>query len=84
MRYTLTKNYSEITESYGVFQNSSGNAEIEITANIEEAGIILRPFQTVTISQKVFARKIGNAGACVLTVLPKTMRKSNRNSTKTM
>ena len=70
MRYTLTKNYSEITESYGVFQNSSGNAEIEITANIEEAGIILRPFQTVTISQKVFARKIGNAGACVLTVLP--------------
>ena len=69
-RYTLTKNYAEITESYGVFQNSSGNAEIEITNDVAEAGIILRPFQTVTISQKVFARKIGNAGACLLTVLP--------------
>lgn len=69
-RYTLTKNYSEIAESYGVFQNSSGNAEIEITNDVAEAGIILRPFQMVTISQKVFARKIGNAGACLLTVLP--------------
>ena len=69
-RYTLTKNYSEIAESYGVFQNSSGNAEIEITNDVAEAGIILRPFQIATISQKVYARKIGNAGACLLTVLP--------------
>ena len=69
-RYTLTKNYTEIAESYGVFQNSSGNAEIEITNDVAEAGIILRPFQTATISQKVYARKIGNAGACLLTVLP--------------
>ena len=69
-RYTLTKNYTEIAESYGVFQNSSGNAEIEITNDVAEAGIILRPFQMATISQKVYARKIGNAGACLLTVLP--------------
>ena len=69
-RYTLTKNYTEIAESYGVFQNSSGNAEIEITNDVTEAGIILRPFQTAMINQKVYARKIGNAGACLLTVLP--------------
>ncbi len=42
-RYTLTKNYTEIAESYGVFQNSSGNAEIEITNDVAKAGIILRP-----------------------------------------
>ncbi len=69
-RYTLTKNYTEIAESYGVFQNASGNAEIEITNDVTEAGIILKPFKTVTIEQKVFARRIGNAGACLLNILP--------------
>ena len=69
-RYTLTKDYTEIAESYGVFQNASGNAEIEITNDVTEAGIILKPFKTVTIEQKVFARRIGNAGACLLNVLP--------------
>ena len=69
-RYTLTKNYSEIAESCGLFQNSSGNAEIEITNDVAEAGIVLRPFQSVIINQKVYARKLGNAGACLLTVLP--------------
>lgn len=70
-RYTLTKNYSEISETCGIFQNSSGNAEIEITNKLDEAGIVLKPFQAVTIHQKVFARKIGtSAGACLLTILP--------------
>lgn len=69
-RYTLNKNYSEIAETYGVFQNASGNAEIEITNDINEAGIILRPFHSVIVNQKVYARKLGNAGACLMTVLP--------------
>ena len=70
-RYTLTKNFSDIAETYGLFQNASGNADIEITNDVGEAGIILRPFQTVVVNQKVFARKIGNnAGACLLQVLP--------------
>ena len=69
-RYTLTKNYTEIAESYGVFQNASGNAEIEITNDVTETGIILKPFKMVTIEQKVYARRIGNAGACLLNVLP--------------
>ncbi len=70
-RYTLNKNFSDIAETYGLFQNASGNADIEITNNVGETGIILRPFQTVTVNQKVFARKIGNnAGTCLLQVLP--------------
>ena len=70
-RYTLSKNFSEIAETYGIFQNASGNTDIEITNDVNSAGIILRPFHTVMINQKVFARKIGNnVGACLLQVLP--------------
>ena len=69
-RYNLTKNYSEIAENYGLFQNVTGNADIEITDDVNNSGIVLKPFQTVTIYQKVFARKIGIAGNCVLAVLP--------------
>ena len=69
-RYNLTKNYSEIAENYGLFQNVTGNADIEITDDVNNSGIVLKPFQTVVIHQKVFARKIGIAGNCVLAVLP--------------
>lgn len=69
-RYNLTKNYSEIAENYGLFQNVTSNADIEITDDVNNSGIVLKPFQTVTIYQKVFARKIGIAGNCVLAVLP--------------
>ena len=69
-RYTLTKNYLEIAESYGLFQNLSANSDIEITENVDAAGIILKPFHTAIINQKVYARKIGNAGSCPLAVLP--------------
>lgn len=69
-RYTLTKNYLEIAETYGLFQNLSANSDIEITENVDSAGIILKSFHTAIINQKVYARKIGNAGTCPLAVLP--------------
>ena len=70
-RYTLSKNFSEIAETYGIFQNASGNTDIEITDDVNSSGIILRPLHSVTINQKVFARKVGsNVGACILQVLP--------------
>ena len=47
-RYNLTKNYSEIAENYGLFQNVTGNADIEITDDVNNSGIVLKPFQTVT------------------------------------
>ena len=69
-KYNLTKNYTEIVETYGLFQNVTGNADIEITDDVNDSGIVLKPFQTIVIHQKVFARKIGIAGNCVLAVLP--------------
>ena len=42
----------------------------KITNDVNEAGIILRPFQSVIVNQKVYARKLGNAGVCLMTVLP--------------
>lgn len=69
-KYILTKNYSEIVETYGVFQNLSGDANIEITADINEQGILLKPFQKILLNQKVYARKTFGAGTCLLIVLP--------------
>ena len=70
-KYILTKDFQEITETYGLFQNSSGDANIEITNNINEQGILLKPFQKVTLNQKVYARKLaGGGGTAQLIVLP--------------
>lgn len=69
-KYTLTKNYSAIKETYGILQNISSDSNIEVTNDVNEAGIVLKPFQTVNINQTVFARKIGNTGTCSLVVLP--------------
>lgn len=69
-KYTLTKNYSEIAETYGVMQNLSSDANIEVTDNTDDAGIVLKPFQTLNFYQKLYARKIGNTGTCSLAVLP--------------
>lgn len=69
-RYILTKEYSTIKESCGVLQNLSGYSNIEITADTNEAGIILKPFQTLTIDGEVYARQSGGSGTCQLVVLP--------------
>ena len=69
-KYTLTKNFSEITETSGVMQNLSSDANIEVTDNTDDAGIILKPFQTLNFSQKLYARKIGNSGTSNLAVVP--------------
>lgn len=69
-RYTVTKNYAEIAEKYGVLQNLTGDANIEITNDISQAGIILKPFKTLMFSQKIYARKVGNVGTSVLAVMP--------------
>ena len=70
-KYILTKDFQEISETYGLFQNLSGDANIEITNNTNEQGILLKPFQKVTLNQKVYARKLaGGGGTAQLIVLP--------------
>lgn len=69
-KYILTKDFVEISETYGILQNLSGDANIEITNNTAEQGILLKPFQKVTINQKVFARKVSGGGSAQLIVLP--------------
>ena len=69
-KYILTKDFLEISETYGLFQNLSGDANIEITNNTNEQGILLKPFQKVTIRQKVYARKVAGGGTAQLMVLP--------------
>lgn len=70
MRITLTKDFRKIATSYGLFQNLSGDANVEITENVQNEGIILRPFQIVTVNRTVWARKNSGAGTGVLAVLP--------------
>ena len=70
MRVTLTKDFRKISTSYGLFQNLSGDANVELTENVQSEGIILRPFQIVTVNRTVWARKSSGAGTGVLAVLP--------------
>lgn len=70
MRIQLTKDFRKVSTSYGLFQNLSGDANIELTENVQSDGIILRPFQIVTVNRTVWARKISGAGTGVLAVLP--------------
>ena len=70
MRIQLTKDFRKVSTSYGLFQNLSGDANIELTENVQSEGIILRPFQIVTVNRTVWARKISGAGTGVLAVLP--------------
>ena len=70
MRITLTKDYRKIATSYGLFQNLSSDSNIELTENVQSEGIILRPFQIVTVNRTVWARKLSGAGTGVLAVLP--------------
>ena len=70
MRIQLTKEFSKVSTSYGLFQNLSGDANIELTENVQSEGIILRPFQIVTVNREVWARKVSGAGTGVLAVLP--------------
>ena len=69
-KYILTKDFLEIAETYGIFQNLSGDSNIEITDNINEQGILLKPFQKIQINQKVFARKLNGGGTAQLMILP--------------
>ena len=70
MRYVLTKDFMKIGTTEGIFQNVSGDANIEITNDISQQGILLKPFQTVNISTTVYARRISGGGTCALAVLP--------------
>lgn len=70
-KYILTRDFLEIAETSGVIQNLSGDANIEITDAKNEQGILLKPFQKMTIRQKVYARKVsGGGGTAQLVVLP--------------
>ena len=70
MRVTLTKDFRKISTSYGLFQNLSGDADVELTENAQSEGIILRPFQIVTVNRTVWARRRSGMGTGVLAVLP--------------
>ena len=83
MRYTLTKDFTKITTDYGLFQNVSGDANIEITDDIRVQGIILKPFQTVVINTKVYARRISGGGNCALAVLPFSTSETQEETTDT-
>jgi hypothetical protein len=62
----------EIAETYGIIQNLSGDSNIEITDNTKEQGLLLKPFQKISINRKVFARKVSGGGTAQLIVLPFT------------
>lgn len=49
MRYVLTKDFTKIATTEGIFQNLSGDANIELTNDISQQGILLKPFQTVNM-----------------------------------
>lgn len=70
MRVTLTREYRKIATTYGLFQNLSGDANIELTEDVQNDGIILRPFQIATVNRTVYARKVSGPGTGVLAVLP--------------
>lgn len=70
MRVTLTKDYRKLSMSYGLIQNISGDANVELTASVDSDGIILKPFQVVTVNRIVYARKISGVGAGALAILP--------------
>lgn len=79
-KYTLTKNYIEITETCGIMQNLSSDANIEVTDNTDDSGILLKPFQTLNFSKKLYARKIGTTGTCSLAVLSFQSSADDENS----
>lgn len=70
MRIQLTRDFRKIATSYGLFQNLSGDANVELTEDVRNEGITLRPFQIVTVNRTVWARKLSGAGTGVLAVLP--------------
>lgn len=70
MRITLTRDFRKITTSYGLFQNLSPDANVELTESVQSEGIVLRPYQIVTVNRTVWARKLSGAGTGVLAVLP--------------
>ena len=83
MRYILTKDFSLIKTEYGVFQNVSGDANIEITDDPKTQGILLKPLQTVLINAKVYARRISGGGNCALAVLPFSKSADTNENTET-
>lgn len=70
MRYTLTKDFTKIKTVKGILQNVSGGADIEITDDIAQQGLLLKPLQTVNINTTVYARRLSGGGTCALAVLP--------------
>ena len=70
MRVTLTRDYRKIAVTYGLFQNLSGDANIELTEDVNSDGIVLRPFQIVAVNRTVYARKVSGAGTAALAILP--------------
>ena len=70
MRIQLTRDFRKITTSYGLFQNLSPDANVELTESVQSEGIVLRPYQIVTVNRTVWARKLSGAGTGVLAVLP--------------
>lgn len=83
MRYILTKDFKLIKTDAGLYQNVSGDANIEITDDPKVQGILLKPFQTVTVSGKIYARRVSGGGNCALAVLPFSNFASTETPTET-
>ena len=55
---------------HGIIQNLSTSANIELCEDTQQKGIILKPFQTVTICRPVYAKKVSGTGNGILAVMP--------------
>lgn len=70
MRLTLTDDYRKIGMAYGLFQNLSTTANIELSEDPQQEGVILKPSQIAMISRPVYARKSSGATKAILAILP--------------
>lgn len=70
MRLTLTDDYREIGMSNGLIQNLSTAANIELSEDPQQEGVILKPSQIVMISRPIYARKSSGTTKAILAVLP--------------
>lgn len=73
MRYTLTPDFTQLSETSGILQNQSAAATIEVSGTGEaHSGILIHPGGCAPVSGTVYARKAGGSAPCVAAVLPTT------------
>lgn len=68
MRYDIPRGWTKINESGGTAQNVSQTAEIEISRNEDNGGMIIEPGQSFEFTSGFYARRHKGGGACILAV----------------